>query len=284
MAGETVTEERVTDEALAAAFAGEAEVKVEEPVSVEDALVIDDEPTAEEKAAEEAATNGMSAEEIEKHRERSRAGRKFKAGGLKAFEELQEEFNQFKASVQTKLGTPAPEALAAEDEADAEERDRINDLLLTDPMAGHEEMIKYKAAKESAETKKYQGGYIGKVIEIGKTESSEFAEEIYHEMTKDPDRNPFNVMHTGNPVVDAEINWHKAKASLLQRYVTEGKKPVYKGKGDKTEPPIGPSGTHAGVAARVEPRGKLSDDAEAFASYLNRKGWDDDKITKAAKR
>jgi len=85
----------------------------------------------------------------------------------------------------------------------------------------------------------------------------------------------FNVRRTGNPQIDAELNYAKAQAAVLSRGATKtvpvkGEKPVAAGV------TVGNTNTQRKVTLP-----KLSAEAESFAAYMIRNGMSEESIAEA---
>ena len=277
----TVTDEIVTDEELAAAFAASEE----EIVPAKAAATHEEEPTAEELAAEEVATAGMSEAEKEEHKERSRLGRKLK--GMKGLDDYLDKEVQKRLDAALSKRDIKPAAATATEEPDFDdeaEYERINTLLITSPIEGQEELAEYKATKQKITTQKYESGYLGQLEVVKNQEPSEIRDEVFNEMFEKKDdglfypRVEFNRAPTGNPAADAQINWANAKASLMSKKAAAGSKPTYKGRGDEVEAPIGAAGTHISSAEPGKTLPKLEGEAASLVAYLRSQGVSEEEI------
>ena len=98
-------------------------------------------------------------------------------------------------------------------------------------IATPDDVEKYLTARERRqleEQKAYRGAYAKSFRKVG-SEDPDLYEEVFNEMFEH-----FNVVRTGNPEVDAELNYAKAKASVLAKK-TSKPNPKANVKGGKSE-------------------------------------------------
>jgi len=144
------------------------------------------------------------------HEERSNLGRKVKK--LEdTISELTDIIQELRASRQTVNAPQAdmPEYISTPDDV--------------------ERVLTARERKQKEEQARYQGAYAKTFRGLGKNESD--YEEVFNEMFEH-----FNEVRTGDPEVDAELNYAKAKASLLSKKLAgPAKAPKANVKGSKTE-------------------------------------------------
>ena len=257
----TVT--NVTDEDLEAAFA-------EATVSVVSALPPPVETTekvlTEEEKADAEATKGMTAEELEEHKEKSKLGRKFKG--------LEERFNELQRKVET--GTISKESptyqAPQEDEAELE---RIRELYREDPIAGKRAADAYDKRIASTEAKAYEGAFL-KQIDTLSQEDPDLHAESFKELMEH-----YNVRLSNDPVADAERNYARAKIAVLKRSTS----------GDKVRPntaggkvvPVGAAAGATTEATKTVVLPDLSKDPATrdYVAYLRKQGVKDEEIAKS---
>lgn len=117
--------------------------------------------------------------------------------------------------------------------------------------------------------KSYEENYVNRIRRLGSGDQD--YKEIYDEMY-----NNFNVIHSGDPEIDAEINWSKAQASVLKKKVSPNKPNV---KGERNTAP-----TDLGVNATNDSTATTEIQLDDYAKeYVTRTGMKKESIEKAVK-
>lgn len=226
----------VTDEALTAALEGR-EPETSEP-----------EPTVKATEAE------LRAQEDD-HQEKSHLGRKVKK--LEEVMVTKVEFNQLMNKLDSFITKPVEQNTAQSD---------IPEYVATPEDV--EKVIQARERRISAEQESYQKAYVSQMVSMG-TGNDEH-DDVVKEMMAN-----FNVRRTGNPQIDAELNYANAKAAVMSRG-TQRTVPV---KGDK---PVAAGVTHGNTNTQHKVMlPKLSPDAENFVAYMRRQGMTDESIAEA---
>lgn len=239
----------VTDAELNAAAEGKTtEEKVAKPEEKEvtAGLKIQLEKTPEELAAEE------------DHKERSRLGRKM----AKVEEELLEQRRQTNELMEL-LRT----------QMTRKEQEEIPNLpeYITTPQE-LEQYLEHRESKKVKQQQDYHQGYAKTVFGFKPNDP-----DIHADILKEMDAN-FRNIPTGNPAVDAEINYSKAKAAYYSKAVAarkvEKEIPL---KGGKEEVATGLSGTSR-VTTKATVLPKLDSVAQEYVDYLRSKGKKEEEI------
>uniref|UniRef100_A0A6M3KZ82 Uncharacterized protein n=1 Tax=viral metagenome TaxID=1070528 RepID=A0A6M3KZ82_9ZZZZ len=241
----TVITPSVTDAELDAAAAGKT--LEEKPVEEKPAEELKPEKTAAEIAAEE------------EHRERSRLGRKL----AKVEEELLEQRKQTNELMEL-LRTQMPRK--------EEDKPNIPEYITTPQEL--EQYLEYRDQTKMKKQQEYHGLYRKTVFGFKVNDNA----EIHAEILKEMDAN-FNTIPTGNPIIDAELNYNKAArayyAKLAATKKVEKQIPL---KGGESEVPTGLSGTSR-VNAKEAALPKLDSVAQEYVDYLRSKGKKEEEIT-----
>lgn len=218
---------------------------------------------AEDEEKEEVAEERAEAEDLEEppktdNAARSRLGRRV-AG-------LEEKINQVLQNLQTlsvAKDTKVPEP---------EIQDEI-DLDMPATIREFEAYQAKKAEKAEQETRYYQTNYIKSVYDMGKEVISR---DIYNETLKEMDNNSvYNIRHTGDPKVDAKLNFMAAYSAILAKQVKSGpakKNPLEK---NETKRGTGDTGAVSGsknTGSRAGSKVELDSDAKEFLSELKSRG------------
>ena len=150
-----------------------------------------------------------TAEQVE-HDERSNLGRKVKKLE-ETLVEMNEALQELRSSKQTASAPQAdlPEYISTPDDV--------------------EKYLTVRERKQKEEQVQYQGVYAKTFRSVGK-EDPDIYEEVFNEMFEH-----FNVVRTGSPEIDAELNYAKAKASVLSKKSATPAKARANVKGGKTE-------------------------------------------------
>ena len=231
----TVTDSSVTDEALTAALEGKE---------------------TSEQAAAEKATEAEPEDQDGDHAEKTRLGRKVKK--LEDVMVTKAEFSQLMAKLDTFMTRPA-------EQVKTEQVDMPEYVTTPDDV---EKVIQARESRQRNEQETYQRAYVSQMVSM--SNGNDAHDEIVKEMIAN-----FNVRRTGNPQIDAELNYTKAQAAVLSRGVTRTV-PV---KGDK---PVAAGVTHGNTNTQhktVLP--KLTPEAENFVAYMRRQGMSDESIAEA---
>lgn len=257
-----VTDEDL-DRAAEAPETSDAEPEVEDDNPVEDNAPA--EPAGEE--AEEVVEEEIPAEP-EDNTVRSELGRKVKEQGetLQAF---MDSITGAIDEIKTMVTKPVVEEEEDDDEpvflTKAQFRQQIRDSVAT-------------LTKEQQEgNRKYERGYMTKVAELTSGMSDEEKAEVSKELFENKD---INVKRSGNPKIDAEINFLKAQTNVLRRQAIVSKKPVNPLDKNKDNPDLplgGPSGTR-NQETKSEKIVKLDPEAAKFAKAS---GMTDEEVQEA---
>lgn len=240
----------VTDADLDAAAEGKTtEEKVEKPEEkeVKTELKIQLEKSPEELAAEE------------EHKERSRLGRKL----AKVEEELLEQrkqTNELMELLRTQF-TPRPQ----------EEKPDIPEYITTPQEL--EQYLDYREKQKFQKQQNYHQSYAKTVFGFKPNDP-----DIHAEILKEMDAN-FRAIPTGEPAIDARINYSDAKAAYFaklnaSRKVNGKEVPLA---GGKLEVPTGLSGGSRVVTKEATPP-KLDSVAQEYVDYLKSKGMKQEEI------
>lgn len=260
---ETVTKTDVTDEDLEAAFAeatGKGSMETTETVETETTGL------TEEQKAEAEATKGMTAEELEEHKEKSKLGRKFKG--------LEERFNELQRKVET--GTISKESptyqAPQEDEAELE---RIRELYREDPIAAKRAQDTYERKIAETEAKAYEGAFLKQINTLSQEDPDLHAESFKELMEH------YNVRLSNDPVADAERNYARAKIAVLKRSTSDGKVRPNTAGGKVT--PVGPAARATTETTKTVVLPDLSKDPATrdYVAYLKKQGVKDEEIAKS---
>lgn len=203
------------------------------------------------------ATEAESDEQDEDHAEKTRLGRKVKK--LEDVMVTKSEFNQLMTKFDSFMTKSSEPKVSAEE--------------LPEYVATPEDVEKVIQARErrlQAETDTYQNAYVQTMVSMGN------GDNLHDEVVKEMMAN-FNIRRTGNPQIDAELNYSKAKSALLSRQVTK-KVPL---KGDNAAA-VGVTHGNTNTQHKV-PLPKLSPEAENFVTYMRRQGMSDESILEALK-
>jgi len=236
-ATETAVTEQVTDADLGAAWendqgaTGETQIETQGEVATEETQEV--EGTAGDIEGQE--DDGIPDEPAD-NRERSRLGRRMKSledtlsnisSKLDTIGKPATEEQGFVAPVQTVYG----DDYLAQQIQSAKEQGIIPDIITTP-----EDIIRTNNFVNSVNQhmqQRYAQGYLGETSRLqtaGKVTDT-LHDEIMAELKSTT--SPFNTQHTGNPTIDARINYAEAKAAILAKQVATPKT-VFKGKGAET--------------------------------------------------
>jgi len=243
-------EKKVTREDLEAALRGvDVNVAEEEEKPVEEELKEKAEGKDEGAKADEAAKPAAAEDEEDAeldHRERSRLGRRVK--GLEA--KLEEALALLRQ--QTTAAGKSTASAAEEEEEPPAVIATIEDL---------ERANRFLEKKKMQERSAYAVQYSDEFLKLGKDEP-DYA-EIEKEMMEH-----HNVVRTGDPRIDAQMNFDKARISLYRKKLGEKSQPKPNVRGEDTK------GTGVTVtAANVSAKGKsveLPDDVRDFIRRIKR--------------
>lgn len=242
---------------------------------LEEAFAADEhELTDEQRAKIAEAAKTMSPEKIELQREKTRWGRKVK-GLEEKYGKLSAEFEALKAPMVKEPVVEAP-AVDTGDDPYAAEREEIRELFYEKPDEATRRTLELDKKIEAESKKSYEQGYIGKLESLGLkkeifakeeatlSDDEKDLKEIYDEMFKN-----FNVKRAGNnAAIDAEINWANAKAAVREKMAAEGRKPTYKGPGDKAKSGAGmPPGSQSSESPEHHAPPKLDGKLDAYAKW-----------------
>lgn len=239
----TVTETSVTDEALTAALEGK---ETSEP-----------EPTV--KATEAEPEPQDEGQDDEDHATKTRLGRKVKK--LEEVMVTKDEFKQLMTKLDTFMTRPA-EQVSTEQKAEMPEYVATPDDV--------EKVIQARESRIRAEQDTYQKAYVSTMVSFA--QGNDAHDEVVKEMMTN-----FNVRRTGNPQIDAELNYAKAQAAVMSRQTTK----IVPVKGDKA---VGTGVTHGVTNTQTKVTlPKLTPEAENFVAYMKRQGMSEESIAEALK-
>jgi len=244
--GPVTNEKKVTREDLEAALRGvDVDVEEEKPVDEKQEAAQQSEGAKAEEAAKPAAAEDEDAELD--HKERSRLGRRVK--GLEA--KLEEVLSLLRQQGQQTPSGPVASP-ATDDEEPPAVIATIEDL---------ERATKFLEKKKMQERAAYAARYSEEFLKLGKDDPD--YEEIEKEMMAH-----HNVVRTGDPRLDAQINFDKARISLYRRRLESKTPPKPNVKGEDTK------GTGVTVtAANISGKGKpveLPDEVRDFVRRIKR--------------
>lgn len=240
----TVTEPTVTDEALTAALEGK---ETSAP-----------EPTVKATEAEPEHPDEGQEEQDDDHATKTRLGRKVKK--LEEVMVTKDEFKQLMTKLDTFMTRPAETQVSTEQKAEMPEYVATPDDV--------EKVIQARENRIRSEQDTYQKAYVSQMVSMG--QGNDAHDEIVKEMMTN-----FNVRRTGNPQIDAELNYAKAQAAVLSRQTTKTV-PV---KGDKA---VGTGVTHGVTNTQTKVTlPKLTPEAENFVAYMKRQGMSEESIAEA---
>ena len=228
--------ERAHDEAVAASAPEETPAEAKEKGTKE--------PETKPEVKEELKPEVK--EELDDNRERSNLGRK-----VKILEDKLSRLDEIAAKLD-RISTPKRE-LPPDDDAPIPMTAReLREFVWKE----NQQLETFKAQKQ----REYVQGYLKHEATLG----MDLSEQEYEEVIKERVAN-FDVRHSDNPMADADLNFHKALASVLRKKMSKGKENPLKGK--KPDGPLGgPTGTENATRAAVTP--KLDKDAAEFAQKM----------------
>jgi hypothetical protein len=245
----------VSDAELDAAADGKTpETKVEEVPKVE---VIPGSEAPPAKTPEELASE-------EEHKERSRLGRKL----AKVEEELLAQRQQTNELLQL------IREQGAKKEPDPKEQ--LPEYITTPQEL--EQYLDYREKKKNDLQQTYHQSYAKTVFGFKSNDA-----EIHAEILKEMDAN-FRAIPTGNPAVDAELNYSRAKAAYYAKLVSSKKiEKEIPLRGGKEEVATGLSGASR-VVGKEATLPKLDTVAQEYVDYLRSKGKKEEEITAFVKQ
>lgn len=243
----TVTDEKVTDEALTAALEGKETSS-------------DAQPTVKATEAEPKYQDDVHDEQDEDHATKTRLGRKVKK--LEEVMVTKDEFKQLMTKLDTFITRPAEQVSTPDNKVDMPEYVATPEDV--------EKVIQARETRMRAEQDTYQKAYVSTMVSMG--QGNDAHDEVVKEMMTN-----FNVRRTGNPQIDAELNYAKAQAAVMSRQTTR----IVPVKGDKA---IGTGVTHGVTNTQTKvTMPKLTPEAEHFVAYMKRQGMSDESIAEALK-
>lgn len=204
-------------------------------------------------------------------RERSNLGRKVKR--------LEDELTNFNSKMDTLLSRfPQPQPAYQQEEEIPEIIATSEDVLKLLRSPKGKEMYKTLKDEETQEQAKERDKYEREYFiasEKMKDDNPEMHQEIFDEMLKN-----FNKVRTGTPEIDAELNYTRAKASVLSKRIAapaKPKPPNVKGGGSAI-----PAGLSVGSTNDTEHEKELNLDADAL-EFLKKTGMSMDSAKSALK-
>lgn len=241
----TVTETSVTDEALTAALEGKETSAAPEPT----VKATEAEPEHQDEGQEE---------QDEDHAAKTRLGRKVKK--LEEVMVTKDQFNQLMSKLDTFMTRPVETQVNTEQETEMLEYVATPDDV--------EKVIQARENRIRSEQDTYQRAYVSQMVSM--SQGNDAHDDIVKEMMTN-----FNVRRTGNPQIDAELNYAKAQAAVLSR------------QNIKTVPVKGESAVGTGVTHGVTNTQtkvtlpKLTPEAESFVAYMKKQGMSEESIAEA---
>jgi hypothetical protein len=234
-AAETTVTENVTDADLSAAWENDQVAKEE----TSEETVMGEEGQEEHSESLEQEEDGESFEEPADNRERSRLGRRMKTIEANLQTILEKMEATTKPNDQQQQAPYIPTQQVGRDAfIDQQLNNAISQGLLPEIITTAADVRKIKAYEDvlgaqydEALAVQYTKGYLGETQRLktnGKV-SDDLHAEIMQELRSET--SPYNARHTGNPAIDARINYAEAKAALLTKKVA-APKTVFKGKAD----------------------------------------------------
>lgn len=130
-----------------------------------------------------------------------------------------------------------------------------------------------KAEQAAQDVRYYQTNYVKSVYDMGKEVVSR---DIYNETLKEMDNNTeYNIRHTGDPKVDAKLNFMAAYSAILTKQLKSGptkKNPLDKNEGKRSAGDTGSVATGKNTGSRAASKVELDADARDFLSELKSRG------------
>jgi len=235
-----------TDAELDAAAEGVIEETEAAPVEAEEKVETAPEETVEAKTEEEPPKEEaakVDQDELD-HQEKSRLGRRLKR--------MEEQFGTLMQRLESLNHSPA--VTKEEDPVvDNDEFIRASDVP---------KIMERISAEKQKEQTKYENDYLYATVSLGAQDELdvETQDEIFDVMQKD-----FNTRKTGNPVIDAEINYRAAMAKLYRTKAATPKNPLKGGKPEAALAVGAPTTTPASPATK---KIKLDPYAAEFAKSV----------------
>jgi hypothetical protein len=255
-----VADKPVTDADLDAAH-----VEVETPQPQQEVAVPEPVPQKTE------APQSQPEEEPVDPRERSNLGRKVKR--------LEDELTNFNSKMDTllsRLTSPQPQYQQEDEVPDIISTSEDVLKLLKSPKGkeAYKTLREDEAKERETQKEEYERKYFI-ASEKMKDDNPDMHKEIFDEMLKN-----FNLVRTGTPEIDAELNYIKAKASLLSKRMAAPAKPKPPNvKGDKNAIP---AGLNVGSTNDAERGQEINLDADAL-EFLKKTGMSMDSAKSALK-
>ena len=126
-----------------------------------------------------------------------------------------------------------------------------------------------KVQEQTVQRTQYETGYLSTLTKLGaEADDSALHEEAVKLSTEAGA--PYNVIRTGNPLIDAETNYYAAQAHVLKQRLARPKKDETPKNPLKGDPPRAPLGAPSGMAAKAKevPKVKLDDHARRAAMRM----------------
>lgn len=237
----TVTETSVTDEALTAALEGK-ETSAPEPTV---------------KATEAEPEHQDEGQDDDDHATKTRLGRKVKK--LEEVMVTKSEFNQLMTKLDSFMTRPV-------EQVSTEQKTEMPEYVATPDDV--EKVIQARENRIRSEQDTYQKAYVSQMVSM--SQGNDAHDDIVKEMMTN-----FNVRRTGNPQIDAELNYAKAQVAVMSKQTTKTV-PVKGEKAIGTGVTVGVTNTQTKVTMP-----KLTPEAENFVAYMKRQGMTDESIAEA---
>lgn len=201
---------------------------------------------------------GVKPIEEEDHSEKSRLGRKVKRME-EQFSSVLERFDDFMSQRGSIPPQPSPPA------------DELPEFIQTPEDV--ERVVSARERKIEIAQQVYSGNYIKQLRGLGNV-NTEIHDDILNEMSVNPN---FNARHTGNPIVDARLNYAEAKASVLAKKTAGTRPNIPIGGGS----PTAPTGISATSRNAVTPTSELPELSEASKEFIRRTGMSEEDVKAA---
>lgn len=131
-----------------------------------------------------------------------------------------------------------------------------------------EKRITERQIAQQQSDRKYQTAYLDTLKSIEDREpNAKLASKVIEVMVKE--NSPFNLRHTGDPRVDARLNFAEAKAEIIARVVATAKAKGNPLKGNPPKAPLGTGSSGSGSPPQNKPLPKLNPYAQSAAKFFN---------------
>jgi len=260
-----MAEKKVTDEMLAAAS------DADDVANNNDSVTDESDNGAEEPEAKKEDGNSDDEEDTEKLKEKLKRYQDERSGFGRRLSTMEKEIQERNDRLDAVLDRM--ESLAGNSRDNAINDDIDNDMPLT--KAELKKLLREERELETKESLHYSQNYLRQFSKMGRTEDPEYYDAIFKEMEKN-----FNNKITGNPIVDAELNYDKAEKALLKKTLASSvkKNPL---KGEKIKEALGVGGDSNMGKSKDFVMPKLDKAAAAFMEYAKHKNMSQERIERA---